>query len=248
MNNYGVRAQGYQGALGLPRELFVHETPNLAASPRLNEKSSAVVTQHDNGTFSARTLGVRALDDVVAALRKSAKKHYAVPDKRGGGTSFLRARSAHFSLHATLCSVTGPAGVIVRASRSGEEQTRVVYDPEAHTISVDRSKSSLITKFAKYTATGHFFVPAGEKVELDVWVDGSLVEVFANGRFALTTRVYPAKADAEGIALFGGARWGGVEVWEGIGGVWPERPEDTSDRLVWDGPEVTGNYTYWPGW
>ncbi|KAF8252470.1 sucrose-6-phosphate hydrolase [Wilcoxina mikolae CBS 423.85] len=251
MNNYGVRAMGYQGALGLPRELFVHETYNLPPSPRLNEKSSAVMTQHTNGTFSARTLGVRPLSNVVKALRSAAKRKHSIPDQKrssGSGVSFLRPRSAHFSLHATLSSAKRPAGIIIRASRSGKEQTRIIYDPKAHTISVDRSKSSLIKQFANYTATGHFFAFPGEKVELDVWVDGSLVEIFANGRFALTTRIYPSKADAEGIALWGDAKWSGVKVWEGIGSVWPKRPENSSDRLVWDGPEITGNYTYWPGW
>lgn len=268
MNNYGVRAQGYQGAFGLPRELFVHETHNLLASnaggeqsPVLTQKSANVLTQHANGTFSASTMGVRPLKDVVRALRRTAKKH-AIRGGRCSGLSSKLPRSKYFSISATLSSVQGPAGFVVRASADGQERTTVTYDPGAHTISVDRSKSSLIGKFANFTASGHYYAPLvkrgkgkaerveREPVRLTVFVDNSLIEVFANDRFALTARVYPTKGDAEGMALHGAddACFEDVRVYTDIQSVWPDRPADSSSRLVWDGPKMTGNYTWWSGW
>jgi len=51
----------------------------------------------------------------------------------------------------------------------------------------------------------------GEKLELDIFVDKSVIEVFANERQAICRRVYPEKADSvnvclysEGISLFSG--------------------------------------------
>lgn len=41
-----------------------------------------------------------------------------------------------------------------------------------------------------------------EAIVADRVVDGSLLEVFINDRFALTTRVYPNRADALGVSLF----------------------------------------------
>jgi beta-fructofuranosidase len=258
MNNYGVRAQGFQGAFGLPRELFVKETHNIVAEPKnpLSAKSSDVVTQHSDGTFTATTLGVRPLPDVVKGLRQGCKKLKVRPGKRAH-TEYLRASSSHFSLSATLSSVSGPAGFVIRASEDGTEETTIIYDPEAHTISVDRSRSSLITQFANYTATGHYFAPLlqdgkREAVRLDVFVDGSLVEVFANDRFALTTRIYPSKQDAGRMALWVEdgveARFEGVTIYTDLKNVFPGRPANSSSPLVWDGPEITGNYTYWAGW
>jgi len=254
MANYGVRAQGFQGALGLPREVFVKETHNIISehgSP-LGAKSESYLTKHANGTLTARTLGVRPLPDVVAGLerkRKPRRFRRAATD----GTSYLPLCSSHFHLRATL-STSSRAGLTVLSSPTSGEETRIIYDPSEHTISVDRTKSSLITQFVNTTAYGHYFAPllAGgkrEAIALDVFVDGSLIEIFANDRFALTTRAYPSKMDAQRVALWGpAAAWSNIVAYDDLRNAFPERPVNSSSKLVWDGPEGSGNFTYWPGW
>ncbi|KAI5776690.1 sucrose-6-phosphate hydrolase [Geopyxis carbonaria] len=265
MAQYGVTAQGFQGSLGLPRENFVHTTHHIvpeAGSP-WTSKSSSTAALHENGTLSATTLGARPLPDVVAALHKRASAHHRV---RRSAARELDVESAHFHLHATL-HTAGRAGFTVRATPDGEEVTKIVYDPAAHRIFVDRSKSSLITQFANTTAEGYYYAPllrdpeSGEEereaLTFDVFVDGSLVEVFVNDRWALTTRVYPSRGDALGAGLWAEekkgkkgskeARFEDVEVWTGLGGVWPERPADSSSRLIYDSPEVTGDGEWWSG-
>ena len=57
----------------------------------------------------------------------------------------------------------------------------------------------------------------GEPLRLRVFVDESVVEVFANDRQAVSRRVYPARADSLGVALFakgGGVRFKTVRAWE----------------------------------
>ncbi len=49
----------------------------------------------------------------------------------------------------------------------------------------------------------------GEPLTLRVFVDRSVIEVFANGRLCLTSRVYPSEASL-GVALF--AQGGSVDV------------------------------------
>jgi beta-fructofuranosidase len=49
----------------------------------------------------------------------------------------------------------------------------------------------------------------GEPLILRVFVDRSVVEVFANGRLCLTSRVYPSET-SQGVALF--AQGGSVDV------------------------------------
>jgi beta-fructofuranosidase len=258
MNSYGARAQGFAGAFGLPREVFVKETYNIVSEPEnpLTEKSSDVVTQHANGTFTATTLGMRPLPDVLAGLRQGCKKQSFRSGNRTS-TEILGASSSHFSLSATLSSVSGPAGFVVRTSDDETEETLIIYDPEAHTISVDRSHSSLIPQFANSTVSGHYFAPLlhggkREAVRLDVFVDGSMVEVFANDRFALTTRIYPSKQNATKMALYVAdgvsAEFDDITVYTDFKNVFPERPANSSSPLLWDSPEESGNYTYWAGW
>lgn len=61
-------------------------------------------------------------------------------------------------------------------------------------------------------------------------MDGSLIEVYANDRFALTSRIYPSREDSTGILFF---KEDGVE--------------NSSSMLVFDTPAETGNYTWWTG-
>jgi len=254
MGSYGVRAQGFQGALGLPREVFVKETHNIILEPgnHLSGKTDSYLTQHANGTFTARTLGVRPLPDVVAGLQRNCKPKL-LTHATTNGTTYLPLDSSHFHLRATL-STLSPAGLTILSSPTSGEETCIIYDPSAHTISVDRTKSSLITAFANTTAYGHYFAPLladgrREDITLDVFVDGSLIEIFANDRFSLTTRAYPSKADAKRVAVWShDAAWSNIVTYDGLRNAFPKRPANSSTELVWDGPEGSGNFTYWPGW
>ena len=47
-----------------------------------------------------------------------------------------------------------------------------------------------------------FVLPAGEPLELRIFLDRSVLEVFANRRQCVTHRTYPARGDSLGIRLF----------------------------------------------
>ena len=56
---------------------------------------------------------------------------------------------------------------------------------------------------------------AGEPLRLRVFVDKSVVEVYANDRQAIGRRVYPARTDSLGVALFAtGGRARVKRAWE----------------------------------
>jgi beta-fructofuranosidase len=42
----------------------------------------------------------------------------------------------------------------------------------------------------------------GELLRLRVFIDRSVVEVFANGRQCLTLRTYPSREDSTGVSVF----------------------------------------------
>ena len=47
-----------------------------------------------------------------------------------------------------------------------------------------------------------FTLAPGEPLTLRVFLDRSILEVFANRRQCLTQRIYPTRADSLGVALF----------------------------------------------
>jgi len=97
-------------------------------------------------------------------------------------------------------------GVKVCCSPKGEEQTAVFYDAPEKKLKVDTRASSL-AEGPKSIEAGPLALKDGEPLRLRVFVDKSVVEVFANGRQAVMRRIYPSREDSVGVRLFatGGA-------------------------------------------
>lgn len=110
-------------------------------------------------------------------------------------------------------------GVKVFCSKDGREQTPVVIDREKNILQVDMRKSSLNgPQYVEYamafaspdpknnpvieTQDAPFTVKSGEKVHLRIFLDKSMLEVFANGRQCLTQVIYPTLKDAVDIQVF----------------------------------------------
>lgn len=107
-------------------------------------------------------------------------------------------------------------GLKVCRSPKGEEETLVYYDAIGKKLKVDTHKSSL-TEGPKCVEAGPFELTPGETLKLRVFVDKSVVEVFANGRQAVMRRIYPSRDDSVGVALFsngGPASVATLEAWD----------------------------------
>ena len=168
--------------------------------------------------------------------------------------------ASSLEVKATVESSTGNVGLIVAASPDGQEYTTISYEPSNHTLLVNRLHSSTIVEFNNATITGYFYPytiqsedgsTAKEPITMDVFVDGSLLEVYVNDRFALATRIYPSQSCATGYGVYVEegmeAKFSSLEAWVGLKGVWPERPADSSSPLVYDSVAETNNYTWWSG-
>ena len=123
-------------------------------------------------------------------------------------------------------------GVKVLCSPDGSEQTVISCLPGEPKLQVDFRCSSLADDLqyryyesdreeafpsAGMVQAAPFRLAAGEPLELRVFIDRSVIEVFANGRQSLTQRVYPTRADSIGVRLFaagGAARASVVEAWD----------------------------------
>lgn len=113
-------------------------------------------------------------------------------------------------------------GLILRRSPGGEEETRIVYDRAAGRLIVDRSRSSLDPASDTLSPEAPCPLPADGVLRLRVFLDASVLEVFANKRICFGERIYPTRPDSLGLDLFaegGEARVRRLDVWE-MGGVW----------------------------
>lgn len=111
------------------------------------------------------------------------------------------------------------AGVAVRCSPGGEEETLIYIDISRSLLVIDAARSSetpdirypayaygemeSIPEPDRYTTRQEalFSLAPNEPLRLRVFVDRSVVEVFANDRICMTQRVYPVRAESRGVRL-----------------------------------------------
>jgi len=108
-------------------------------------------------------------------------------------------------------------GLKLRCSPDGEEQTRIVYDRAANRLIVDRERSSLSSDVHRDAQVCPLDLVAGESLKLHIFLDCSVVEVYANGRTCITSRIYPSRPDSLGVDVFasgGSVMFKSLDIWE----------------------------------
>ena len=127
----------------------------------------------------------------------------------------LRGDRLELELEASL-SEAGALGLQVGCSPGGEEQTVILCDRQGGSLVIDTSRASLDPEVWRPfpvirgkrqphdvpVQVAPFELRSGERLRLRVFLDRSILEVFANGRQCLTQRIYPTRSDSLGVALF----------------------------------------------
>jgi sucrose-6-phosphate hydrolase SacC (GH32 family) len=96
-------------------------------------------------------------------------------------------------------------GVKVRRSPGGEEETVIIYDAVKKTVRIELENSTLDEYYGEendYTPEAPFELKSGEQLNLRIFLDRSIMEVYVNKRQCITQRIYPTREDSQGISLF----------------------------------------------
>lgn len=248
LNNTALLQQGFQGSLGLPRELYVLKSHNvLPPNEGIVDGPEIWTPTCDNKTYTVTTVAQHPLPEVVEAIQEIEQECIDKPFDLQGQLPLHQVNSSHFHLQTTISALPPSTnessfGMEVRSSPAKQELTSIRYYPANASLVLDRSHSSHLTTITKSTFVGHFapYTYANhttESMSFDVFVDGSLLEIFINDRFAMTSRIYPTRADALGASLVskgGETKVESVKFWEIEKNVWPERPLNASSPLLQD--------------
>lgn len=117
--------------------------------------------------------------------------------------------------------IKSPCGVKVFCSPDGREETTIKYEPETGELVVDFIKSSvsnpvemsstcmgkpMLEEFGDRVSEQRapFELKKGESLKLDIFIDHSVIEVFANSRQCITQVVYPELENSDNIKIFCG--------------------------------------------
>ena len=182
------RPSGWNGMYGLPRSLWLGDDGGLRMAP-VEELALLRQRHRSRGSFTVSAGGEVELEDFGRELMELEITMEAGSAKR--------------------------CGVRVCCSEDGREQTTLLYDAEAGELQCDTTRSSL--GFGrKVVEAGPLRLPPGEPLRLRVFVDRSIVEVYANERQALARAVYPTLG-GRGVRVFaegGEARVASANAWE----------------------------------
>ena len=187
-NPSGEKQKGWSGVYGLPRSLWLGEDGALRLQP------------------------VKELE----TLRGSEKSwsDLAVADGETKVLEGVAGDSCELGLEIEPGAAQG-CGLKVRASPGGEEETLLYYDAAKQELVFDSTRSGRDGR--KVVERAPFSLKPGKPLKLRVFVDKSVVEIFANDRQAIGRRVYPVRSDSLGVSLFargGAARFKTVRAWE----------------------------------
>jgi len=184
------QAAGWAGVMSLPRLLYLRPDGLLAIAP---VPEIAVLRGAKSG-YTDMTL--------------TPTSTHVLPDVQGDCLEIL----ATFELgDASTC------GIKVRCAPNSAEETLIVYDRAAQCLSLDQSRSSLNPAVRHEVYAGPCELADEEPLKLHIFLDCSVVEVFAHDRTCLTGRIYPTRADNLGVDLFadgGTVKLTSMDIWK----------------------------------
>ena len=108
-------------------------------------------------------------------------------------------------------------GFKLRSSPDGEEQTRLVYDCVQERLAIEPHQSSLSTVVDRDMREAPLSLGEDGLLKLHIFLDRSVLEVFANEHTCLVSRIYPTRPDSLGLDLFarsGNTKLKSLDIWE----------------------------------
>ncbi|MCC6444283.1 MAG: GH32 C-terminal domain-containing protein [Armatimonadetes bacterium] len=187
-NPGGGKARGWSGVYGLPRTLWVGEGGTLRMRP---------VPELESLRGRPVSLPAGVLED------GKPQAVYGVPGD-----------ACEISLEMAPGSARS-IGVNVRVAPDRSEETRLYYDTIAGELVFDSTRSGVAGR--QVVERAPLKLRPRETLRLRVFVDRSVVEIYANDRQAICRRVFPGRADSLGLELIaagGSARLRRGTAWE----------------------------------
>jgi beta-fructofuranosidase len=231
--------RGWTGCFGVPRELYIQSLDGVLEALRSGiESIGSIDARVSPAGYTVHTLGQRPLAELDSL--KGELLFDLAPSPIRPIRECLRTTPLSCRIEAVLhvFDKTQSLSLIVRQSQDGETRTAITFDCASETLTVDRSRSNRrsdvnkspeISPHTLYRlansvgATETETASAGGEVEplkLTIFLDHDVIEVFANDRCTISTRVYTDRAHtAVTLESVGGGWLEKFKVWEMGGAV-----------------------------
>ena len=114
-------------------------------------------------------------------------------------------------------------GIQFRRSPDGKQFTELRYNYATHRLRLDRELSSGTDEVTRDPCECELVLGRGETLKLTIYLDNSVIEIYANDRVSMASRIYPNLESAQGIRLYtgGGSASVGATVWQ-MSSIWQD--------------------------
>lgn len=206
----GKPREGWNDIMTVPRCLSLDADNTLKIEP-VNELETL---RFDHRRIESKKIPANS-EIVLASINGKAMEIYAVIDP-------------HDAREVGLCVFRSPEGTEQTCVTLFRKNIPEIISSRQNTISslqIDVSSSSLRSDvLARIPETGPLKLDIGELLHLHIFIDRSIVEVFANGTQCLTIRAYPDRDDSNGVSVFARgseASLVSIDAWQ-MRSIWPE--------------------------
>lgn len=136
----------------------------------------------------------------VATLRQRQllDLHDATPEQAAHALAAIRGDGLEIELVLAPSAQAARRGLGVRVAPGRQEFTELYVDTARQRLEIDRRKTSLAQS---YGVQGGAFALGGDTLRLRAFLDRSMLEAYVNDRKSITSRTYPTRTDADGLAL-----------------------------------------------
>ncbi|CAO3607995.1 unnamed protein product [Cunninghamella echinulata] len=205
----------WNGVMGLYREAFIQKVDNVSPNDPILAKGKGAWI-YDEQTRSVRLMGTRPMSD-YEQIRGEKWSLDCKSNKKSDFSNYkIPVDSKYIEIDATFkiqSKNAGALGIVVR--QSDTEETLINYVHKEGHIYINRTLSTQQTDLYRTTPEIAPFPlfqinapnsdenqapPKYEDLHLRIFVDNSMLEVFANDRLALSTRIYP-NPNANGLSI-----------------------------------------------
>lgn len=200
----GGHGPGWAGAVSLPEELFLDEKGKLNMRPisELESLRSKEILSMKNATLEQVNEKLKSIHEELLEIKMEIK--------------LLDAEEFKFSMF---------------TSPDGRETTTLFYNEKTQKLGLDTSVSSLTPSRWKRVTTdtrdqlkGHFELDDSGLLMLHIYIDKSLLEIFANDQKAITKWIYPTLSNATEMQISigsGKALIKQIQIWK-LNTIWDE--------------------------
>lgn len=210
VEGFPTRQQNWTGTLLLPRELHTLLLPNVVDNDLVREPSSSWRVEKKSSsksrTVELKTLGIDIARETYDALLSGPSTEEPARKLTNQSTPIPFAHSPESKFFVLRATLTFPKSARTSGLKSGfqilssdHEHTNIYYQFSNESIIIDRTHTSAAAEstlgITSYNEAGRlrlFDVIDGgaekiESLDLTIVVDNGVLEVFANGRFGMST-------------------------------------------------------------